>query len=233
MTENTASASSSASASRKAAADGRRLEARYAGKTVLAVGAHPDDLELGVGGTLAKLAKSARVVMCVVCVPNRLEVRLAEAARAAAILGGELRVLVPGACRRVEDLKTYELVGLLEEQAKTFRPAAVITHGTSDFHTDHTLVHAACEAAEGFMDGDVLCYSPTATRPTTVPFAPHVFVDISESIEVKMDAIAAHGSQFAERGLPIESFREQARECGRGLGFEYAEALEVGRMILR
>src|SRR5215510_7547091 len=88
----------------------RPLADRYAGRTVLAIGAHPDDLELAVGGTLARLKQcGARVVMAVVSIPADYEARREEAEQAAAILGCELRVLVDGGCaKRVEDMKTYE-----------------------------------------------------------------------------------------------------------------------------
>ncbi|MCR4296130.1 MAG: PIG-L family deacetylase, partial [Elusimicrobia bacterium] len=78
---------------------------KYAGATVMAVGAHPDDLELGCGGTLARLSRAgARVVMVVVSIPSSLRSRRAEAIRAAEILGCEIRFLTPNRCSRVEDL---------------------------------------------------------------------------------------------------------------------------------
>ncbi len=211
--------------------DGMRLDARYTGKTVLVLGAHPDDMELGVGGTIARLSKVARVIMAIVGVPSKLDIRLAEAARSAAILGAELTVLVPDACCRVEDLKTYELVGMLDALVERFQPALTLSHGPSDFHKDHTLVFNACVAMQRLASFDVLCYRPTATRPTSVGFQPELFVDISDTIDVKMDAIAAHESQFAARGLPIESFRDQARDYGRAVGVTFAEALEVSRLV--
>ena len=58
----------------------RSFSARYAGRTVVAVGAHPDDVELGIGGTLAALSEGgARVVMAICSVPVNLETRYAEA----------------------------------------------------------------------------------------------------------------------------------------------------------
>ena len=83
------------------------LFSRYFGQTVLAIGAHPDDLELAIGGTLARLARNgARVVMAVVSVPADFETRRSEAARAAEILGCELRVLMDDGCRRIDDNKS-------------------------------------------------------------------------------------------------------------------------------
>ncbi|HEX3061807.1 MAG TPA: PIG-L family deacetylase, partial [Usitatibacter sp.] len=56
------------------------LASRYAGRTVLAIGAHPDDLEIGIGGTLARLrGQGARVVMVVASIPRDFEVRREEA----------------------------------------------------------------------------------------------------------------------------------------------------------
>src|SRR6185295_9375083 len=83
---------------------GADILSQYSGQTVLAVGAHPDDLELGVGGTLARLsATGARVVMAVLSIPNNLAARRIEARRAAATLGCEVRLLTPDRCTRVED----------------------------------------------------------------------------------------------------------------------------------
>jgi N-acetylglucosamine malate deacetylase 1 len=212
--------------------DGLRLDARYAGKNILALGAHPDDLELGVGGTLARLSRTANVLMAVVCVPTELPTRLREAERSAAILGCDLRVLVRDSCKRVEDLKTYEVVELFDRLIRKLKPALVLSHCASDHHKDHTMVFNACLSSQRISSFDLFCYSPTSTRPVNVDFSPSAFVDISTTIDVKMDAIAAHESQFAARGLPIEFFREHARDHGRVAGVDYAEGLEVGRIML-
>ena len=97
--------------------------ARYKDRTVLAIGAHPDDLELAIGGTLAKLRRTgARVVMAVVSIPADYDARRREAEQAAEILGCELRILIDGgATKRIEDMKTYELVKVLDEVVKDTR----------------------------------------------------------------------------------------------------------------
>ncbi|MBI4348806.1 MAG: PIG-L family deacetylase [Elusimicrobia bacterium] len=216
-----------------AAPAARRPFHQYAGRTVLALGAHPDDLELGIGGTLASLALAgAKVVGAVVSVPNQHETRRAEAQTAAEIVGmSELRFLLDNGVR-IEDLKAYELVELIERLIRDSGPALMLSHGTSDFHRDHVLVHNACVEASRVAFFDFFTYFPTMTRPVAVDFFPRVYVDISHTIETKMRAIDAYPSQFQRRELETEFCRAQAREHGRRVGVQYAEAMQVVRMRL-
>jgi LmbE family N-acetylglucosaminyl deacetylase len=210
----------------------RSFSARYAGRTVVAVGAHPDDVELGIGGTLAALSEGgARVVMAICSVPLDLETRHAEAKAAAEILGCELKILMPDVCRRIEDVKTYQLVGMLDDLVKEYSPAALITHGPSDFHRDHVAVYHAAVSTQRLSQFDFYSYMPTMCRPVPVPFQPRAFIDISNTIEKKIRAIAAHPSQFSSRGVTFELYRDIARVTGRMCGVEYAEGLDIGRMV--
>ena len=172
--------------------------ARYLGRTVLAIGAHPDDI---------------------------------EAKESAAILGSEPRILLEGACRRIEDLKNYQLVGLLDALVRDAQPAAVLTHGPTDFHHDHVTVYHATVAAQRVTQFDLFSYVPTMTRPVPVPFEPNAYVDISSTMDRKLEAIAAHKSQFYSRGLAFEFYRDLAKVTGRMVGVEYAEALAVDKIV--
>ncbi|HEX6692990.1 MAG TPA: PIG-L deacetylase family protein [Burkholderiales bacterium] len=210
----------------------RTFAARYAGRTVLAVGAHPDDIELGIGATVALLARSgARVVMAVCSVPGDYEVRRAEALDAAGILGCELRILMDGGSRRIEDVKTYQLVGMIDDVVRDVRPAAMLTHGSTDFHGDHVLVHHASVPSQRLHDFDFYSYLPTMVRPVPVPFQPRAYIDVSSTIEYKIAAIGAHRSQFNARGLCFDYYREIAHLSGRMCGVEYAEGLDIGRIV--
>jgi len=206
--------------------------ARYAGRTVLAIGAHPDDIELGIGATVALLAQAgARVVMAVCSVPGDYDRRRAEALDAAAILGCELRILMDGGSRRIEDVKGYQLVGMIDDVVRDLRPAALLTHGSTDFHGDHVLVHHASVPAQRLHPLDFYCYLPTMVRPVPVPFQPRAYIDVSSTIEKKIAAIAAHKSQFGARGISFDYYREIAHLNGAMCGVEYAEGLDVGRMV--
>jgi len=200
---------------------------------VLAIGAHPDDLELAIGGTLARLAReSARVVMAVVSIPADFATRRAEAQRAAEILGCELRILVDDDCCRVDDIRNHQLVGMLDALVRSVKPAAVFTHSASEFHRDHVVVHNACLSTQRLERFDFFQFSPTMTRAVPVAFHPRAYVDVTGTIDAKMEAIAAHASQFATRGLDAEMFRDIARLNGRMVGVKYAEGLDVGRMLI-
>ena len=210
----------------------RSFPARYTGRTVVALGAHPDDLELGIGGTLAALSRGgARVVMAICSVPADYETRYAEAKTAAAILGCELRLLMEGGCKRIEELKTYQLVGLLDALVRELAPAALFTHGPGDFHRDHVAVYEAAVPTQRLGQFDFYSYLPTMCRPVPVPFQPRAYIDISRTIELKMQAIAAHPSQFSARGITFDLYRDIARLNGRMCGVQYAEGLDISRLV--
>jgi LmbE family N-acetylglucosaminyl deacetylase len=214
------------------AAAARSFAARYLGRTVLAIGAHPDDIELGIGGTVSLLTKAGiKVVMGIVSVPAEYDTRVAEAKDSAAILGCELRILMEGGCKRIEDAKNYQLVGMLDELVKEFKPAAILTHGPTDFHRDHVTIYHATVPTQRLAQFDLYSYVPTMTRPLPVPFEANAFVDISGTIETKLKAIAAHKSQFYSRGLAFEFYRDIARVTGRTVGVDYAEGLAIGKIV--
>ena len=206
---------------------------RYSGRTVLAVGAHADDIELAVGGTMARLRRAgARVVMVVLSLPGDAKVRRREAEKAAGILGCELRVIMEDGKRRIEDLKSYELVAMIDREVKELEPDAMLTHGPSEFHRDHVLVHEACVSSQRLRYFDFFTYQPNFCRPVPVAFHPKAYVDISETIETKMRAIDAHQSQFKCRSIGTDIYRDIARMNGRMVGVQYAEGLDIGRMLL-
>ena len=212
---------------------GRSLASRYAGQTVVAIGAHPDDLEIGIGGTLAKLKRvGARVIMVVASIPNDFEIRLAEAKRGAQILGCELKLLIDDGPRRLEDVKTFDLVGMLDAVVREYQPAAMLTHSSVDFHNDHLLIYNACLPTQRHGFFDLMSYHPTNCRPVPIPFHPKIYVDVTETIDAKMHSITAHASQFGGRGLDTEMYREFAHLQGRMVGVPYAEGLDVSRMLL-
>jgi N-acetylglucosamine malate deacetylase 1 len=214
------------------AAAARSFASRYLGRTVLAIGAHPDDIELGIGGTVALLTQAGvKVVQAIVSVPAEYEVRVAEARESSRILGCELRVLMEGSCRRIEDAKNYQLVGMLDAVVREFNPAAILTHGPTDFHRDHVTIYHATVSTQRLAQFDLFSYVPTMTRPVPVPFEPNAYIDVSSTIETKLASIAAHKSQFYSRGLAFEFYRDIARVNGRMVGVDYAESLAINKLV--
>jgi len=69
-------------------------------------------------------------------------------------------------------------------------------------------------------------------RPVPTSFSPRAYVDVSDTIDTKMQSIMAHASQFGGRRLSTDMYREFAHLQGRLVGVEYAEGLDVLRMII-
>jgi|GEM_PF-118380 len=206
------------------AVNARRLRQQ---KRVLAIGAHPDDVEIGCGGALAR--HRAKGDMLNILTLSRgaaggdINVRMAEAYRAAELLGAKLQLANLRDTHISEGTKTIEII---EATVREVRPTHVYTHCSEDTHQDHRAVHAASLVATRSVP-NVYCYqSPSST----VEFSPQRFVDITHFIEQKIKAIDAYHSQV-ERMESIQNdlIVATARYWGRFAGHVLAEPLKVIR----
>jgi LmbE family N-acetylglucosaminyl deacetylase len=198
------------------------------GGRVLAFGAHPDDLEVGAGGLLARLSEQgADVTLAIVSIPNEPERRRAEAQAAADLLDANLFVLHDKPCR-VEDIAMHELVRRFDQLIGDVRPDLVITHSANDLHWDHGLVNRATVSALRRTPCDLLAYLSSPEMNAQSRSLGNCFADITGHVDTKLAAIACHGSQLVR--LDLESSRDLARAMGRISGYEYAECYEVLRV---
>jgi LmbE family N-acetylglucosaminyl deacetylase len=199
------------------------------GGRVLAIGAHPDDLEVGAGGLLARLsAEGADVTMAIVSIPNHTEQRRSEAQAGAEVLDADLFILHEERPCRVEDIPMHELVRRLDTIVGDVRPDLVITHSAHDLHWDHSLVNRAVVSALRRTPCDLLAFLSSPEMNAQARAIGQCFADISTSIEMKIQAISAHKSQLPK--LDLESSRDLARAMGRISGYQYAEAYEALRV---
>lgn len=200
-----------------------------ANRRVLAVGAHPDDLELACGGTLSRLADSGYEVHTLVMSPGSVggnsKVRPDEATRGAALMGATR-------CEVLEfpdtKLSTHaaELVQAIEARIKAFNPDIILTHSANDQHQDHAAVHLATLRA-GRRHPAILCYeSPSVTAA----FSPTVFVDIDDYVDSKNAAISAHRDQASKPYMADDNITAMAVFRGAQGRLDSAEAFEAVRV---
>jgi N-acetylglucosamine malate deacetylase 1 len=199
------------------------------GGRVLAFGAHPDDLEVGAGGLLARLSdEGAEVTLAIVSIPTLTEQRKSEALAAAEVLDANLFVIYEDKPCRVEDIAMHELVRRFDQIIGDVRPDLVITHSANDLHWDHGLVNRATVSALRRTPCDLLAYLSSPEMNAQSRSLGNCFADISQYVEAKLEAISCHKSQLAK--LDLESSRDLARAMGRISGHEYAECYEVLRV---
>jgi LmbE family N-acetylglucosaminyl deacetylase len=197
------------------------------GQTVLAIGAHPDDIEIGVGGTLLKHREAGdRIVMLTLSrgarggpADSRAQEseKVAEMMRATLVMGDLIDTAIP------EGLETIDLIA---QAIRTYKPARIYTHSEKDTHQDHrSAFRATMVAARGIPD--FFCYqSPSST----VEFHPTRFVEISDQLEQKFELIQQYETQISTRpylakNMVLATAHYWARFCGYGS----VEPLEVIR----
>ena len=225
---------------------------------ILAVGAHPDDVELGCGATLAKEISLGKKVGILDLTRGELgtrgsaEIRDQEAKNAATILGIEIRENLAFSDGFFINDKTHQLE--IIKIIRKYKPNIVLCNAFKDRHIDHSkgskLVSDACFLSglvkiETQLNGKV----QDAWRPKHVyhyiqweNLEPDLVVDVSGFVETKLSAVKAYSSQFynpksTEPSSPIssknflDSIVYRAQDLGRLIGTTHAEGFNTERYI--
>ncbi len=162
---------------------------------IVAIGAHPDDAELGAGGTLAKHVANGDEVHLILTtlggVVGPFEEREKEARSAARILGiDNLRILnFP-----VQKLNkpSLEFANLIKKLLAEIKPDRIYTHTTFDYHQVHVAVSGSVMLAA--KETKQLLFFETISS-TTTDFKPNAFVDITDYIDLKIKSLEIHETQ--------------------------------------
>jgi LmbE family N-acetylglucosaminyl deacetylase len=211
-------------------------------RRVLALGAHPDDIELLCAGTLARfLAAGCAVELAIACRGDRggasagpdpeLAARRHEEARsAAAILGAPVHFLDFGDAGVWDSAESRQVVLQLLRET---RPELILTHGPTDYHADHVRVgELACHCAWFAASAGHATGQPPLDGPPAVfymdnlggmGFEPTHLVDVTASFETKRRMLECHGSQLGRPGGLAELAETLARLRGFQAGVDYAE----------
>jgi LmbE family N-acetylglucosaminyl deacetylase/CheY-like chemotaxis protein len=194
---------------------------------VLAIGAHPDDVEIGVGGILLRHAAEGHSVTVLTLTSGEAggvaEARAEESRRAAELLGARLVHVDLEDTSVSEGATTIAVIQRLLDETKA---TTVYTHTARDVHQDHRSVHQATLVAARRVPR-IYCYQAPST---TVDFHPTRFVAIDEYLERKLEVIHAYASQVkVRRYLEEDLLRATARYWSRFSQARYVEPLEVVR----
>ena len=196
---------------------------------ILAVGAHPDDIELGCSGILRKHILRGDEVFCVVASfgekSGDREERKFEEATVAKLMGvKKIDFLgIPDTMIKHDG----DTVSLLDQHIKE-NIDIIYVHSPRDYHQDHVNIAKSVLSASRKMKNSIFFYE---TPSTTIEFKPTLYVDISDVIEDKLKYIKQYRSQNKDY-MEEQAVIGLARYRGYSIGVKYAEAFEVGRLRL-
>ena len=224
--------------------------------SVLVVAAHPDDEILGCGGTIARLAREGHQVRIAILAegissryahredadPGQLQHLHAQAQQAGNKVGAREVVLCKLPDNRLDTVPLLEVVKLVEELVARFRPEVIYTHHPGDLNVDHGVVHRAVLTATRPVAGQCVSEIYAFEVPSSTEWAfqrlepsfrPNVFVDITETLETKIDALACYDTEMRKFPHPrsAEALRAIATRWGSVVGLPAVEAFELIRSV--
>lgn len=197
-------------------------------RRILAVGAHPDDIELGCSGTLRKHILNGDEVFWIVASfgekSGEKEKRKSEAENVAKLMGvKEIHFLnLPDTMIRHDGVTVRLLDRYISEDIDI-----IYVHSPKDYHQDHTNIAKSVLSASRKMRNSIFFYE---TPSTTIEFKPTLYIDISDVFEDKLRYVRQYTSQAGKEYMEEQAIIGLAKYRGYSIGVEYAEAFEVGRL---
>lgn len=226
-------------------------------ETVLVVAAHPDDEVLGCGATIAAhtaagddvhvliLAEGAtsRTACADSAIDRTVLSRLSDAAQtAASILGVKSLHLAGLPDNRMDTLPLLDVVKIVEDYIAKYSPVTVYTHHCGDLNVDHRITHNAvitacrplpCHPVRRLLFFEIPSSTEWQMPLSGAPFLPNCFVDITNTIPKKLEALNAYDLEMRKWPHPRSPKAVETLALWRGAtaGFEAAEAFMLGREL--
>tara|TARA_R110000850_G_scaffold233302_1_gene358222 strand:- start:183 stop:872 length:690 start_codon:yes stop_codon:yes gene_type:complete len=224
-------------------------------KKVLVVGAHPDDEIIGLGGTLRKHVLNGDEVYAHILtdghssrsgyelssdVKNTMARRNEAAEKSAEIIGFKDLFLEPLPDQALDTLPMVELVKTIEKVANHIKPDVVFMHHRGDANMDHQMIYkagiTAFRSVGSSFAPEVYCYETLSSTEWGAPFPdsyfmPNYFVDISETLEAKLNAMRCYADELRDYPHPrsIKGMEEAALRWGKVVNCRAAEAFVTVR----
>ena len=217
---------------------------------VLVIAPHPDDEVLGCGGTIAKHVQGGdEVYLCIVTKAyppewseTEIKERREEVLRVNGILGIKKTYFLDLPTVKLDTVPRKELNDAISQVVNEVQPEVVYIPHRGDVNQDHRLVFEAAIVATRPKHGPrikrILAYETLSETEWAAPFAgdafvPNVYVDISDTLETKLKAMAAYQTELKEYPHPrsLEAISTQAKFRGSAVGVPAAEAFMLIREI--
>jgi N-acetylglucosamine malate deacetylase 1 len=201
-------------------------------KSILVFGAHPDDLEIGMGGTIAKLSAMGYEVQPIIAtLPNFVKSDTKEGRKTESMLSAKVMGCKPPVFLDLspdEMIFGRKFITLIDSLVTKYKPDSVFTQWYGDSHQDHQVLTKSVISACRDQDNLFMYETTIPGGITENSFRPQLFVDISETLDTKKNALECFESQFVRCGeIWIPAIIGRCSYRGYQINSKYAEAFEV------
>ena len=221
-------------------------------KKIMIVCAHPDDEVIGCGGTIAILSKFSRVTLLILTngegsrnyksklMEKKIIDRKKNLNKSSKNLGIQNIIHENLDDNELDKYSNLKITKLIESHIRKIKPDTIFTHHSSDLNIDHKKVHQAVLTATRPFKNNYVRNIFTFEIPSSTDsnygkkvFKPNYFVDITKSIKKKIKSLKIYKNQFSKLPSPlnINNIINLSKLRGNSVGFKFAEAFEVVRII--
>ena len=224
-------------------------------KKILIVCAHPDDEVLGCGATCAKLAAEGHEIYTLILGEGKtsrdvdnseedIEILKAEVMLANRTIGVKEVFTANFADNRFDGVDILDIIKRIEKIIDYIKPDTIFTHHYGDMNIDHQITHQAVLTATRPMVGQCVKEIYTFEIASSTEwnsfskenrFIPNTFVDVSSTIDIKVNAMAAYKSELCKYPHPrsLQFIKEMASYNGVRVGLEYSENFQLIRSVAK